>query len=134
LSKRRSGRWHTIYSLISSLIQELAIAALLLWLLPLMSVQVPPWLTVTVLALYPLYCYVMYRIGHPTVLYGGVTGADSIVGSTGTVESVAPELFVRVQGELWKAYSPDAELKRGEEVTITAVDGLTLTVIRQRTK
>lgn len=132
MKKRRSGRWHTIYSLISSFIQELAIAALLLWLLPDLGVQVPPWLTIAVLALFPIYCYIMYRIGHPTVLYGDVTGADSIVGSMGTVESVMPEAFVRVQGELWKASCPDGEMKVGDEVIITAIDGLSLTVRRKR--
>jgi membrane protein implicated in regulation of membrane protease activity len=70
----------------------------------------------------------MYRVGHPTVLYGGVTGSDSIVGSTGMVESVSPEAFVRVQGELWKADCHEGDLKIGEEVTITSIDGLSLTV------
>ncbi len=132
MRKPRSGRWHTIYSLISSLIEELAIAALLLWLLPLLGVKVPPWLTIAVLALFPVFCYIMYRIGHPTVLYGGVTGSDSIVGSTGTVESVAPEVFVRVQGELWKADCSGGKLKEGEEVTVTAIDGLSLTVSKKQ--
>jgi membrane protein implicated in regulation of membrane protease activity len=132
LKKRKSGRWHTIYSLITSSIEELAIAALLLWLLPSLGVQVPQWLTVTVLAGFPVFCYIMYRIGHPTVLYGDVTGPEAIVGSTGTVETVLPEAFIRVQGELWKASCPDGELKVGEEVTVTAVDGLSLTVSRKR--
>jgi len=132
LRTRRSGRWHTIYSLISSSIEELAIAALLLWLLPLLGVKVPPWLSITVLALFPVYCYIMYRIGHPTVLYRDATGADSIIGSTGTVESIRPEVFVRVQGELWKADCADGNLKEGEEVTVTAIDGLSLTVSRKR--
>jgi membrane protein implicated in regulation of membrane protease activity len=113
------------------LIEELAIAALLLWLLPLLGVKVPPWLSITVLALFPVFCYIMYRVGHPTVLYGGVTGSDSIVGSTGMVESVSPEAFVRVQGELWKAYCPGGELKEGEEVVVTAIDGLSLTVSKK---
>lgn len=132
MRKRKSGRWHTIYSLITSSIEELAIAALLLWLLPALGVQVPPWLTITVLAMFPVFCYIMYRIGHPTVLYRDVTGADSIIGSTATVESAQPEVFVRVQGELWKAYCPDGKLKEGEEVTVTAIDRLSLTVSRKQ--
>lgn len=132
MRERKSGRWHTIYSLITSSIEELAIAALLLWLLPVLGVQVPPWLTVTVLAGFPVFCYIMYRIGHPTVLYGDVTGPEALLGSTGTVETIHPEPFIRVQGELWKASCPDGEMKVGEEVTVTAVDGLSLTVSRKR--
>lgn len=128
MRKRRSGRWHTIYSLVSSTIQEIAIAALLLWILPAFGVKAPPWVVAAVLACYAVYAYIMYRVGHPTVLYEGVTGPDSIVGSTGMVETVLPEVFVRVQGELWKAYCPDSELKTGDEVIVTAIDGLSLTV------
>ena len=129
MRKRRSGRWHTIYSLISTVIEEIAIAALLLWILPSFGVNVPPWAVAAVLACFAVYSYIMYRVGHPTVLYDGVTGPDSIVGSTGTVETILQsEVYVRVQGELWKASCPGSELKAGDEVTVTAIDGLSLTV------
>jgi len=133
LIKRKSGRWHTIYSLISSVIEEIAIATLLLWVLPIFGIKVPPWAVAAILTCFAVFCYIMYRIGHPTVLYGGVTGADSILGSTGTVESTMPEIFVRVQGELWKASCPGGALKAGDEVTVTAVDvdGLSLTVYKK---
>jgi membrane protein implicated in regulation of membrane protease activity len=76
-----------------------------------------------------VYCYIMYRVGHPTVLYESVTDPDSIVGSRGTVESVLEtEVYVRVQGELWKSSCPDCQLKEGDQVTVTAIDGLSLTV------
>ena len=129
MRKRRSGRWHTIYSLISTIIEEIGIAALLLWILPMFGVQVPPWIVAAVLACFAVYSYIMYRVGHPTVLYGGVTGLDSMVGSAGTVETVQQqEIYVRVQGELWKASCPDGELQVGDEVIVTAIDGLSLTV------
>ncbi len=129
MRKRKSGRWHTIYSVISTVIEEIGIAALLLWILPLFGVQVPPWAVVAVLAGFTVFAYIMYRVGHPTVLYGGVTGADSIVGSIAAVETVQQqEVYVRVQGELWKAYCQDGELNVGDEVIVTAIDGLSLTV------
>jgi len=131
LRKRRSGRWHTIYSLISTAIEELALAALLLWVMPAFGVQVPVWGVVAVLACFTVYACVMYRIGHPTVLYGDVTGPEAIVGSIGTVETIQPEIFIKVQGELWKASCPDGELKVGEEVTVTDIEGLSLTVSRK---
>ena len=129
MRKRRSGRWHTIYSLISTIIEEIGIAALLLWILPMFGVQAPPWIVAAVLACFAVYSYIMYRVGHPTVLYGGVTGLDSMAGSAGAVETVQQqEIYVRVQGELWKASCPDGELKVGDEVIVTAIDGLSLTV------
>ena len=129
MRKPRSGRWHTIYSLISTFIEEIAIAALLLWILPAFGVIVPPWAVAAVLACFAVFAYIMYRIGHPTVLYDSVTDPDCIVGSTGTVESIEQaEIYVRVQGELWKASSTGGSLKIGEEVIITGIDGLKLTV------
>jgi membrane protein implicated in regulation of membrane protease activity len=129
LRKRRSGRWHTVYSLISTVIEEIAIAALLLWILPAFGVIVPPWAVAAVMACFAVYCYIMYRVGHPTVLYEGVTEPGSIVGSTGIVETIVQsEVWVRVQGELWKASCTGCRLKEGDEVTVTAIDGLSLTV------
>jgi len=71
MRKPRSGRWHTIYSVISTLVEEIAIAALLLWILPSFGVWVPAWAVVAVLAGFAVFSYIMYRVGHPTVLYPG---------------------------------------------------------------
>jgi membrane protein implicated in regulation of membrane protease activity len=132
LRKRRSGRWHTIYSLIITLLEEIAIAALLLWVLPAFGVKVPLWVVAAALACFAVYGYIMYRVGHPMVLYGGVTGPDAIVGSTGVVETIAQdEVWVRVEGELWKASCPGSELKNGDEVIVTDIDGLSLTVSKK---
>ena len=125
MRKRRSGRWHTIYSVISTLVEEIAIAALLLWILPSFGVRVPAWAVVAVLAGFAVFSYIMYRVGHPTVLYSGVNDPDSIVGSTGMVE------IGRASGELWKSSCPGCQLKQGDEVTVTAIDGLSLTVAKK---
>ena len=55
-----------------------------------------------------------------------VTGAEALVGQTAVVSSATQ---VRVAGELWEARS-DEPLVPGEEVEVTAVDGLTLRVSR----
>jgi membrane protein implicated in regulation of membrane protease activity len=51
-------------------------------------------------------------------------GPDALVGKRGVVVSPTQ---IRVQGELWQARSADP-LVLGEEVEVTAVDGLTLEV------
>jgi membrane-bound serine protease (ClpP class) len=56
------------------------------------------------------------------------TGPETLVGTMATVvEEIAPLGQVRMQGELWRARSEDP-IAEGEEVRITAVDGLTLDV------
>ncbi|MGB0934908.1 MAG: NfeD family protein [Alphaproteobacteria bacterium] len=52
------------------------------------------------------------------------SGAEQLVGSEGVVTASGR---VRVMGETWQAVS-DKPLKQGQKVTITKIDGLTLTV------
>jgi membrane protein implicated in regulation of membrane protease activity len=54
-------------------------------------------------------------------------GVETLVGQTAVV---ATPTQVRVAGELWAARS-DEPLRAGEEVEVTAVDGLTLEVSRR---
>ena len=127
-----SGRWHTVYSIISTALQEAGIAILLLWVLPVLGINVPLWGVITVLAAYGVFSYIMYRVGHPTVLLKAVTSPESIVGSEGIVQQdLEPEGYIQVRGELWKASSTAGGLKKGEEVIITGIDGLKLIVTRK---
>ena len=130
--KRKSARWHTIYSIITSLAQEAGIALLLLWLFPLFGVKVPFWIVIALLAGFPIFAYMMYRIGHPTILYKEVSAPESIVGQIGTVEKrLDPEGYIKINGELWRSLAEDGPIKEGEEVTVTAIEGLRLTVVKR---
>src|SRR5262245_3368791 len=60
-----------------------------------------------------------------------MTGAAGMVGHTGVVRTaIDPEGQVLVDGELWRAVTPDGPVPAGESVQIVSVDGLTLTVTR----
>ena len=132
--KPKSGRWHTVYSIISSIVEEAAIAVLILWILPVFNINFPLWATITVLIAFAVFSYVSYLLGHPTVLLEGVTAPESIVGSEGLVQQdLEPQGYVQVRGELWKASSAAGGLKKGEQVIVTAIDGLKLTVTRKYT-
>lgn len=127
--KLKSGRWHTIYSIISTAIEAVALAAALIWLLPLFGVNIPWWGTTLILVLFLGYSYIMYLVGHPTVLQESVNAAESIIGNEGVVEvALAPEGYVRVRGELWKASCINGQLSKGEEITVTGLEGMKLTV------
>jgi membrane protein implicated in regulation of membrane protease activity len=129
LSKRDPARWHTIYSFVSTAVEEAAIAALILWILPVFGIVLPAWALCLALVVFAIYSYIMYRIGHPTISYKKVNAPESIVGSTGMVEkALTPDGFVRVRGELWKARSDDGNLAKDQEVTVSGIDGLKLTV------
>jgi membrane protein implicated in regulation of membrane protease activity len=132
LSKRDPARWHTYYSIISTAVEEAAIAALILWILPIFGIVLPPWALWSVLVIFAIYSYIMYLIGHPTISYKKVNAPESIVGSTGVVEkALDPDGFVRVRGELWKARSDDGNITKDQEVTVSGINGLKLNVKRK---
>ena len=59
-----------------------------------------------------------------------ITGIESIVGAPGrAVTALDPEGQVKVRGQLWTAHSPD-RVEVGDDVRVTAVEGLKLEVTR----
>ena len=127
--KPRSGRWHTIYSIIVSALQAAAIAVLIIVVLPIFGINIPVWGIISILTAYAVFAYIMYRISHPTVLFKPVTSPEAIVGKEGVVEAeLNPAGYVRVEGELWKATSSGGDLQKGDIVVVTGMEGLKLTV------
>jgi membrane-bound serine protease (ClpP class) len=60
-----------------------------------------------------------------------VTGSSAMVGRIGVTRTpLGPEGQVLIDGELWRAVSPDGRIEAGEAVQVTAIDGLTIKVIR----
>ena len=132
MDRRKSARWHTVYSVISTLIEEAAIAVGLLWLLPLFNITVPVWGIILILVGFAVFSYIMYLIGHPTISYREVSAPESIVGRVGVVERpLEPDGYVKVSGELWRATCLDSPLKEGDEIIVVGIDGLKLTVSKR---
>ncbi len=133
MKQRDPARWHTIYSIISTVVEEMAIAALIIWVLPLFGINLPLWALAAVLVAFAIFSYIMYRIGHPTITFRKVSAPESIIGSAGVVETALdPGGMVKVRGELWKARSAGGPIDKGEDVTISSVEGLTLVVDRKK--
>jgi membrane-bound serine protease (ClpP class) len=59
------------------------------------------------------------------------TGAGGMIGTAGVARmALAPEGQVLIGGELWRAVAEDAPVAAGEAVRVTAMEGLTLKVVR----
>jgi membrane-bound serine protease (ClpP class) len=70
-------------------------------------------------------------VGFRALYRPATTGAAGMVGQTGLVRTpLDPEGQVLVDGEIWRAVAADGPVAAGEQVRITGVDGLTLTVAR----
>jgi membrane-bound serine protease (ClpP class) len=60
------------------------------------------------------------------------TGREDLIGKKGVVrETLDPEGTVFYQGEFWTAISKSGKINTGEEVIITRIDGLKLTVVKK---
>jgi len=130
--KTKSVLWYTIYSIISTILEEVALAAIVLWGLPYFNIHIPWWgLAILMIAL-AVYSYIAYRIGKPTLTMKPLVSLETMIGSEGKVVTpLAPEGYVKVKGELWKALSTESELEIGDEVVVVGIDGLKLIVNRK---
>lgn len=118
-----------ILAILSSLLEEAALVAVVLWGLPKLGINIPlAGLIALVLAL-TAYAVITYRLGSRALKKKPVAGLTDMVGSKGKVVSpLDPEGLVRIQGELWQCRSVDRRIDVGEEVTVVGQDGLKLIV------
>ncbi len=93
--------------------------------------KVDPWLIGTMTILITLlFVFVVTRVirAHRK---RATTGKEEIIGRRAVVrETIDPEGTVFFKGELWSAISDSGPIEAGEEVTVTAIDGLILQVIK----
>jgi membrane-bound ClpP family serine protease len=122
-----SGR--LILAIVSTVLEEAAMAAAVLWGLPLLGVHIPLWILIVVMVGWAAYAVFSYRKGSHALRRKPVNGLVNMVGSKGEVVSaLAPDGVVRIGGELWAAKSVGGRIKPGEEVTVVEQDRLKLVV------
>ena len=94
--------------------------------------QVNPWLiAIITICIAGFFAFVAQRIikAHR---YQASTGREELIGKTAVVKvALEPEGTVFFKGERWTAVSEKGRVEPGKEVTITRVDGLTLSVIKK---
>ena len=132
--KTRPPLWYTLQAVLSWILEEILLAAVVLWLLPhFFNINMPLWgLAILMLAL-AVYSGVMYRVGRQTFYIRPKVAADNIIGSEGRVtKPLAPDGYVKVQGVLWKAICNESELGVGDEVEVVGIEGLKLIVKPKR--
>ena len=124
-----SGR--LVLAIVSTLIEEAAIVAIVRWGLPQIDVHIPLWGLIVLMVAWLVYSVTTYRMGSRALRRKPVAGLADMVGSKATVVSpLAPEGLVRIKGELWVAKSVGHKIEAGEEVIVVGQDGLKLAVRR----
>jgi len=125
-----SGR--LIIAIVSTMLEEAALAVGVLWGLPKLGIHIPLWVLIIVMLAWGAYTVITYRMGSRALRRKPVHGLTAMLGSEGKVVSpLVPEGMVRIKGELWRAKSASERMDTGEEVTVVGQDGLKL-VVRKR--
>jgi len=115
-----------VMAIFSTLLEEAAMVAVVLWGLPKLGIHIPLWGLIALMVAWGAYAIITYRMGSralrrkPEILL-------PLIGSQGKVVSpLTPEGLVRIKGELWQATSAGGNIDTGEEVTVVGQDGLKL--------
>ena len=122
-----SGR--LIIAIVSTLLEEVALAAGVLWGLPRLGIHIPLWVLIIVMLAWGAYTVITYRMGSRALRRKPVHGLTAMLGSEGkAVSPLAPEGMVRIKGELWRAKSAGGEIDAGVEITVVGQERLKLIV------
>ncbi len=125
----KKKRAYTIYSLVRTLFDEAALAALVLWLLPGVGINFPVWLLIVFMVAWAVYSYFTSRLVGKLIGRAAAVGPEALIGvKCITTTPLFPDGYVRVGTELWRAYSIAGDIDIGAEVVIVAINRLTLLV------
>jgi len=122
-----------IIAIITTLIEEAALAVVVLWLLPKVDVHLPLFVLVIIMLAWAAYAIITYRLGSRALKRKPVVGLPGMVGARGkTVSDLAPEGTVRIKGELWESRAEGRKINAGVKVIVVGQDGLKLIVRREK--
>lgn len=118
-----------IMATVSTLMEETAIAIVVLFGLPRMGIYLPLPVLITLMVAWLAVSVTIYRVGSQALRRKVLAGLPDMVGSKGKVVSpLAPEGLVKIKGELWVAKSAGRVVESGEEITVVGQDSLKLVV------
>ena len=122
-------RVRLIWAILSSLLEEAALAAVVLLWLPRWDMRLPLWGLILLMLALAAYNVVTYRMGSRALRKKPVPGLLDLVGSKGrAVSRLNPSGVIRIGGEVWQASSDSDTIDVGEEVVVVEQEGLKLVV------
>ena len=119
---------YTVLAITTSLLEEAALVAVVLWLLPRVAINIPLWGLILMMIALGVYDCMIYRLGRKALARKPMVSLD--IGSRGrTTTLISPKGYVRVNGELWQA-SSSSTIDIGEEIVVMGIEGMTLVIDR----
>ncbi len=120
-----------IWAILSTLLEEAALVAIVLIGLPELDISVPLPILIIVMVAWAVLAVIFYRMGSRALRRKPVVGLLDMVGGKGRVVSLLdPEGFIRINGELWLAKSAVGKIDVGEEIIVKEQDRTKLIVVK----
>lgn len=124
-----------VYKIVSSVFEEAVLVVAVLWLLPTLGLDIPPWLLALLMPALAAYNVFTYRKGIEALRTEPIPGMTSMVGVEGeVVRGLVPEGIVMIRGELWTArvapgsFTAVGSLVEGQRVVVVDQQRLKLVV------
>ena len=130
--KNKPPLWYTLQAILGTLLEEAALALIVLWVLPFFDIYIPWWGLALLMSALAVVAYITYRIGRGTFFIKPRGTMEALIGCEGViVKALAPVIYVKVGGELWKAVCDECECKNGDVVEVIGAKDMTLIVRRK---
>ncbi|MBM3143174.1 MAG: hypothetical protein FJ005_09095 [Chloroflexi bacterium] len=125
----KNKRSFELFCLVTTIIEELVLVAVLLWLLPQFGINIPIWLFIVLVLTWAGWSYLTYRLGKSAIGRPPAVGPEAMVGTIcQTTTPLCPKGYVQSGTEIWQACSIFGDIDAGVEVVIIGIKGLTLFV------
>ena len=124
-----SKKAYIIFNIVTGSLKGGALAAIVLWLLPLWGINIPIWGLALIVVAFLIYEIVTFRVGRRALERNPAVSPKAIVGCCGKATTqLAPGGYVQVNGELWRALSSDTKINEGDEIVVVEMNRLILRV------
>lgn len=124
-----SKKAYIIINVVMFFLKGAILLSLVLLVLPLWEINIPVWGLVLIVIAFLAYEVVTFRLGKKSLERRPFIRPEDIIGRCGKAATAfAPDGYVRVDGELWRAFSDDAGINEGDEIIVIEIDRLTLRV------
>lgn len=124
-------RNYTIYAITTTIAEEVALVAVMLWLLPKLGINIPLWGLILVVAAWGGFSYILYRLSKNALGKKPMVPSPEVGCKGIAVTPLTPKGYIRIKGERWKALSTGETIHEGDEVIIVERKGLTFIVSTQ---
>ncbi len=125
----KGKRSFALFCLVTTIIEEVVLIAVVLWLLPQFGISIPIWLFVVLVLAWAAWSYLTYRLGKGVIGKTPAVGPEAMVGIIcRTTTPLSPVGYVQADIELWRACSIAGDIDVGVEVVTVGIKGLTLFV------